>query len=532
MAADREKEREVAQHRNIVEPVLGWSQSDPDRVAVVYKDDVLTYRQLDELSRRIARVFLKHGVKSGDRVAYLLPNRPELIAVYVAVQRIGAVAVPLNYRLIPREIAFLVNSVEASLLLFDQRFLEAVRAAKDELGAGVGLISVGACTEFSERLYDMEERMGTAQLELYVDGGPSRIQFTGGSTGVPKGVVRSHAADLCEIAAVSASNGMNELEHPVALVQCPLEHHGGHSWFASCLAIGATVVVCGKFEPDKIYAQIEEHKATHVILLPPVTYLRLVQDGHPQDYDLSSVRIIQSAAGGITPEIVNAIFDAFPNADINYGWGQSESGVGTSMRMTREMYSAKDPKLTSIGTPMDTLEIKIVDDDFNELACGQTGEAVVRTPAAMDGYWGQSQLTKAAFTKGWLHTGDVMTIDKDGYCYLRGRKRDIIKSGGENVFMGEVQTAILRIPEVADCVVFGVPDPLMGEAVAAVVQPVKGSWITAAQVQDACKSFIASYKKPRYIEFTDDLGRDDAGKVRMQSIIEYFYTRRQETALS
>ncbi len=516
------KEREVAQYRNIVEPVLDWAKRDPGRIAVVYKDDVLTYEDLDTLSRRIARVFTARGIQPGDRVAYLLPNRPELIAVYVAIQRIGAVAVPLNYRLIPREIAFLVNSVETSMLLFDQRFLDAVRAAKDDLAAGIELISVGARSEFSERLYDIEESMSADELELYVDGGPSRIQFTGGSTGVPKGVVRSHAADLCEIAAVSASNGMDELKHPVALVQCPLEHHGGHSWFSSCLAIGATVVVCGKFEPDKIYAQIEEHKATHVILLPPVTYLRLVQDGHPENYDLSSVRIIQSAAGGITPEIVNAIFDTFANADINYGWGQSESGVGTSMRMTREMYAAQDPKLASIGVPMDTLEIKIVDDDFNELPCGQTGEAVVRTPAVMDGYWGQPQLTEAAFTQGWLHTGDVMTVDEDGYCYLRSRKRDIIKSGGENVFMGEVQTAILRNPKVADCAVFGVPDPLMGEAVAAVVQPVRGESLTACEVKEACKEYIASYKKPRYVEFTDDLGRDDAGKLRMAPVIEYF----------
>ncbi|MGN0077939.1 MAG: class I adenylate-forming enzyme family protein, partial [Coriobacteriales bacterium] len=220
--------------------------------------------------------------------------------------------------------------------------------------------------------------------------------------------------------------------------------------------------------------------------------------------------------------------ETFPNADINYGWGQSESGVGTSMRMTREMYAAGDPKLASIGTPMDTLEVMIVDEDFNELPAGERGEAVVHTPAAMDGYWGQPSLTEQAFTHGWLHTGDIMYADEDGYYYLCSRKRDVIKSGGENVFVGEVQTAILRNPKVADCVVFGVPDELMGEAVAAVVQPVAGEVLTAAEVQASCKSYIASYKKPRYVEFTEDLGRDGAGKLRLPAVIAYFEEKRAQ----
>lgn len=520
----------MANYRNIVEPALKCACDAPDRLAVVYEDTRLTYRELDELSRRIARVFLDRGVQPGDRIAYLLPNRPELIAVYIAIQRIGAVAVPLNYRLIPREIAYLVNSVGASALVFDQQFIDAVREAKGQLAPEVDLISVGKPTEFSRRLYDMEVEMDSEELPLYTGGGASRIQFTGGSTGTPKGALRTHEADLVEIHAVSASNGMLEMENPVAVIQCPLEHHGGHSWFASCLAIGATVVVCGKFDPDKIYAQIQEHRATHVILLPPTTYLRLVHDGHPERFDRGSVRIVQSAAGGITPEIVGVIFDTFPNADINYGWGQSESGVGTSMRMTREMYATQDLKLASVGTPMETLEYMVVDEDFNELPPGCCGELVVRTPAAMEGYWEHPELTEEAFTQGWLRTGDIMCQDEDGYLYLCSRKKDVIKSGGENVFMGEVQTAILRNPKVADCAVFGVTDPLMGEAVAAVVQPVEGETLTAEEVQEACKHYIASYKKPRYVEFTDNLGRDDAGKVRLRDVAAYFEQKRRERA--
>ena len=154
---------------------------------------------------------------------------------------------------------------------------------------------------------------------------------------------------------------------------------------------------------------------------------------------------------------------------------------------------------------------------------GQVGEAVVRTPAMMSGYYGQEELTRAAFTQdGWLKTGDIMSVDDQGFYYLKSRKKDMIKSGGENVFINEVQTAILRNPDVADCVVFGTKDPVMGEAVAAVIQPKAGCRPTAEEIQRSCKAYIASYKKPRYVVFIDDLGRDDAGKVRLNRIIEYF----------
>ena len=514
------------EYDNIIEPFLAKVEEHPDRLACIYEDIELTYLDLAQLTDRIARVYRDRGIVAGDRVAYLMPNRPELIAVYLAIQQIGAVAVPLNFRLIPREIAYLVNSVGARMLVFDQNFIDRVRETKAEFAPELKLISVGKSTEFSDRLYDLEIIAPDPPVPLYKGGGPSRIQFTGGSTGIPKGAVRSHAADLTQMYSTSASNEMLAMEHPVALIQCPLEHHGGHSWFMSSLCAGATVVVCGKFDPNTIFSQIEKHQVTHMILLPPTTYLRLVRDGNPENYQLDSLRIIQSAAGGITPEIVNAIFETFPNADINYGWGQSESGVGTSMRMTREMYAANDPRLASVGTPMDTLQIKVVDDDFNELPCGEAGEAVVCGPTLMEGYYNQPDLTAAAMEQGWLHTGDIMTIDEEGFCYLKARKKDMIKSGGENVFVGEVQTAILRNPKVADCVVFGVRDALMGEAVAAVVQPVAGEELSVDEVQETCKEFIASYKKPRYIEFIDDMGRDDAGKVRMDTIKEYFNSKR------
>lgn len=225
----------------------------------------------------------------------------------------------------------------------------------------------------------------------------------------------------------------------------------------------------------------------------------------------------------MTPEIIEAVFGMFPCAELNYGWGQSESGSGITMRISRDMFSRRVPQLAALGRPMAGLEVRIVDDAGNDVALGEAGEALVRGDAVMSGYYGQPVLTERAFAPGgWLRTGDVMSRDGEGFYYLKARKKDMIKSGGENVFINEVQTAILRDPDVADCAVFGTSDPVMGEAVAAVVQPVCGAHPTQETVQECCKRYIASYKKPRYVVFTDDLGRDDAGKVRLKDVIAYF----------
>lgn len=523
----------MQEYRNVIEPFLEQARLHPTRKAAICGSIEISYKELDVLVSKIARAFRDLGIPVGGKIAYLMPNSIELVAVYLAIQRIGAVAVPLNYRLISREIAFLANAVDASLLVFDKSFTDKVEAVLRDFDAELSLMAVGASTPFAPRLIDLAEHAQEPDVGVFLGGGLSRIQFTGGSTGLPKGACRSHEADLVEIRAVSASNLMDETDHPVVLIQCPLEHHGGHSWFMSALSVGATLVICGKFDPDAILGRIEEYGVTHMILLPPTTYTRLVQCDSIGSHDLSSVRIVQSAAGGMTPEIIEGIYEAFPNAEVNYGWGQSESGVGTTIRITRKMLAERAPQLDSIGKPMETLQIRIVDDDGDDVSVGDPGEAIVKTPARMLGYYGQDRLTYEAFTRdGWLRTGDVMVQDERGYYYLKSRKKDMIKSGGENVFINEVQTAILRNPHVADCVVFGTSDPVMGEAVAAVVQPKAGSNPTQEEIQDSCRCYIASYKKPRYVVFIDDLGRDAAGKVRLPQVIDYFDAHVEKTGES
>lgn len=533
---------------NVAEPFLKSVQAHPGKTAVVFNGREITYGELNDRINQIAAVIVEDlGVSPGDRVAYLLPNCPEILETYYAVQKIGAAAVPLNFKLIPREISYLVNASGARVLVYASQFAEAVAQAAHGFQNDVALVSVGDGEGRANRgdeaetpppcpvSISLEEACaskGADEPPLFLDAEAlSRIQYTGGSTGLPKGAARTHHADLVELDAIMDSNGIADDPDNVVLIQCPLEHHGGHSWFTITFAAGATLVICEAFNAEQILHFIEHYRVTYMILLPPTTYLRLLRCPTIDQYDLSSVRLVQSAAGATTKPIIQAIYDKFPNAVLNYGWGQSESGAGSSLRITREMLSVDSPLLESVGRPMKHVEMRVVDEEGNEVPDGEVGEALFRSEATMRGYYGQDDLTAAAFAPGgWLRTGDLMMRDAEGYYYVRSRKKDMIKSGGENVFVAEVENVLHAHPDIEDCLVFGTSDPVMGEAVAAVIQPCAGANLTAAEVQTHCKAHIASYKKPRYVVFMDDMGRDSAGKVRKQHVVDYFDARKEQAA--
>lgn len=522
----------MAQH-NIAEPFLESVREYPGKTAVVFDGGEITYGELNARINQIVRVLTDDlGVCPEDRVAYLLPNCPEILETYYAIQKIGAVAVPLNFKLIPREVSYLVNASGAKALVFASQFAPSAFEASQTFENEVLLVSVGDRVPGAVLLEEACASKSTAEPSLFHDAEAlSRIQYTGGSSGLPKGAARTHHADLVELDAIMDSNGIADDPDNVVLVQCPLEHHGGHSWFTIAFAAGATLVICEAFNAEQILHFIDYYRVTYMILLPPITYLRLLRCPTIDQYDLGSVRLVQSAAGATTKPIIRAIYDKFPNAVLNYGWGQSESGAGSSLKITRAMLNADSPLLESVGRPMKHVEMKVVDEAGNGVPDGEAGEALFRSETAMRGYYGQDDLTEAAFAPGgWLRTGDLMTRDAEGYYYMRSRKKDMIKSGGENVFVAEVESVLHAHPDIEDCLVFGTGDPVMGEAVAAVVQPRSGSNLTTAEVQTHCKSYIASYKKPRYVVFVDDLGRDSAGKVRKQRIVEYFDERKEQAA--
>jgi len=516
-------------YENVSELFLINVRRYPWKTAVVFRDKRYTYQQLNQRINRIANGLLSLGVRAGDKVAFLFPNSSEIVELYYAIQKIGAIAVPLNFRLIPREIAFLINSSDTGTLFFSAEFAGKVSAVRTQLNKVGAFISSEKTDEFPFTLEALMERGGTQEPPLFRDSKAiSRIQFTGGSTGVPKGVMRTHEADITEIIGIMMSNKMCASPDQVILIQCPLEHHGGHSWFTCTFSSGGTLIICEAFSAEQVLSLIEKERVTYMLLLPPSTYLRLFECPDLHKYDLSSVLLVQSSAGCTTPEIIRRIYEVFPNSIANYGWGQTESGLGISLVLTREMAEQRLPRIQSIGRPMHFFEVKVVDDDGNELPNGQVGEAMVKSPAVMAGYYGQPELTAEVLGEdAWLRTGDMMRMDDEGYLYMLSRKKDMIKSGGENVFAQEVEGTVKEHPAVAECIVIPVPDEIFGEAVMAVVQLRSGLTLTLDELQEHCKSRLSSYKKPRYLEFVGQFGMNDAGKIRRNELSEQYQSQRR-----
>ncbi len=506
---------------SMAEPLRQSIRRHPDRIALVTTDQSLTYRELGVRVDVLAHALHERGIDVGDRVAILLPNGIEIVETYFAIQELGAIAVPLNFRSVPEEIQSFCHHARVRALVLGPGSAARVRLASPGLPEGMRTWTVGAHVDgFDECPTESTEPIADP-LRVGSPDAVSRIQFTGGSTGRPKAVVRTHRADLIEIEGTYRSNGLASDPSKTVLIQCPLDHHGGHDWLCMALAVGSTVIIEAGFDPGRILADIEEHRVSYMIMLPPTTYARLLDDPRVGGADLSSVRVVQSSAGGMTREIASSILRHFPSADICFGWGQTESGLGSSLMMTRDMLATDDPRLSSVGTPMPFIEMTIVDRDGREVPDGVAGECLVRSSAMMAGYDGQPELTRAAFTDdGWLHTGDVMVRDPQGCFHLRSRLKEMIKSGGENVFVGEVESVIREHPAVRDCIVFGVPDAAFGEAVACAVELVPGATLTLAQLQEFCVRSIASFKKPRHLSILDSLDRDFSGKVNRERIIE------------
>ncbi len=511
----------LAGHVNVAEPFLAGVREHPGRTAVVCGEDHRSYAATNARINRICALLRQRGVRAGDRVAYLLPNCATLIEVYYAIQKLGAIAVPLNVRSIAPELEHFLTTAEASVLLFAGQYADVVAAVQGRVPGVTLQLCIDGATAWAEDLRPLLVGVSEAEPELFRDAqAVSRIQFTGGSTGAPKAAERTHRADLVEFEGVYGSNRLYADEAKVVLIQCPLEHHGGHSWYGSALSVGATLVLCSSFDPEVILAQIERHRVSYMILLPPTTYARLMSLPGIDEVDLSSVRLVQSSAGGTSPEIVAEVYRHFPNAVMNYGWGQTETGLGSSLVLTREMVQERSPRLASIGTAMPLIELKVVDEDGAEVAPGVVGECVAYSEALMRGYHNAPELTAAGFTAdGWWRTGDLMARDSDGYLYLKGRKRELVKSGGENVFVGEVEGVLREHPAVLDAMVFGQDDPVLGEAVAAAVELRPGFTLTLSQVQAFCRERLASYKKPRSLTVLDSLGRDFSGKLRRDEVI-------------
>lgn len=492
------------------QPLHRALRQNPDRPMTIYGERVRTVRETADRVSRLAGGLKRLGVGEDDRVAVLALNSDRYHETYFAAWWAGAVACGLNIRWSAAELAYALDDTGCEVLFVDDAQLPLLPELRRRCP---GLRTVIHCgdAEAPEGTIGYEELIATSEPVADAQrGGRDRavIVYTGGTTGVPKGVVLSHQGMAINALGSQVSHGG---AHPagVTLVSAPMFHVAALGSWGSQNFVGGTQLFLPSFTPETVLAAIERHQVTTMLLVP--TMLQMLADHPDADrYDLTSLRTVGYGAAPMSPAVRERAVKLFPNCGFYQGYGMSE--CGTAAVLDQEHHRA-ERKLRSVGRTAAHCEVMIADPDGAELPRGEVGEILMRGGALMLGYWNKPEETAEALRGGWMHTGDAAYMDEDGYLFIVDRLKDMIITGGENVYTNEVENAVNTHPAVATSAVVGLPDPLWGERVHAVVVLHPGATATAEAIRAHVKTLIAGYKSPRTVEFTDALPLSAAGKV-------------------
>ncbi len=477
----------------------------PDSPAVRLGDAELSYAELDERSARLATLLRERGVERGDRVGVMLPNVLEFPVAYYGVLRAGAVVVPMNVLLKRREIAFYLEDSGAKLLLAWHGFAgEAHDGAAD---AGAETIEVEP-QSFAALLAEHEPAPDLADT---ADDDTAVILYTSGTTGKPKGAELTHA-NLHRNADVSSRTTCGIAAGDVVFGGLPLFHSFGQTVSMNAsLMVGACLTLVPKFDPGEALETMQRDGVTHFYGVPTM-YGALLHHPGREGYDTSALRTCITGGASMPVEVLRGFEDAF-GAIVLEGYGLSEtSPVACSNHPDRER------KPGSIGTPLEGVEMRVVDEDDNDLAQGEVGEIVIRGHNVMKGYWQRPDATAEAMRGGWFHSGDMARIDEDGYFHIVDRKKDLIIRGGYNVYPREVEEVLYEHPKIREAAVVGVPHDEWGEEIGAAVVLHEGEELAPGEVGAYVKERIAAYKYPRLVWFVDELPKGPTGKILKREI--------------
>ncbi|MFD5648698.1 long-chain fatty acid--CoA ligase [Streptomyces sp. NPDC127039] len=478
----------------------------PDRIAVVHEDRTRTYRDLHQRVLRLAHALRALGTERGDRIAYLGPNHPAFLETLFAAGTLGAVFVPLNTRLAAPELAYNLSDSGSTVLVHGPEHAETARAAVAEAGARHRIALAGP-DDGGLGYEDLLSEAATGPLdEPVAPDDPCMIMYTSGTTGRPKGAVLSHANIIWNSVNVLVDTDLRGDE--VTLVVAPLFHTAGLNM--TCLPTllkGGRVVLLGAFDAEHVLEVVESRRVTYMFGVPTM-YDAMAARPRWRTTDLSSLRTV-NCGGAPVPSRTIATYLARGLA-FSQGYGMTEASPGV-LFLDKEQTS---DKAGSAGVPHFFTDTRVVLPDGREAGPGERGEILVHGPNVMTGYWGRAEDTEAAFTDdGWLRTGDVARTDADGCAYIVDRVKDMFVSGGENVYPAEVEDALLTHPDVAECAVIGVPDPVWGEVGRAVVVLSPDARAETDDILGHLKGRLAKYKIPKSLVVTEALPRTASGKI-------------------
>lgn len=482
-----------------------------ERVPAEGRRRQITWSEFDSQANKFANILASKGVKKGDKVVHFMMNSLEWLICYFGIIRTGAWVAPLNFRFTSEDVKYCCDVAEPKVLVFDEEFAPRIEAIKDTLSTVESFICVGKNPPpFAESYYELMEGASPKPLDVeitYAD--PCGLYFTSGTTGRPKPILLTHKNMVSSCITESFRQRMTK--NDVFVLIPPLYHTGAKMhWFGAFIVGGKGVLLKG-VQPEWILEAISEEGGTVLFLLVPWAQDILLKldkgEIKLENYKLDQWRLMYIGAQPVPPSLIEHWRRYFPKMEYNTVYGLSEStGPGC-------IYLSSDAlhKIGSIGKPGFNWEARIVDENGNDVKRGEVGELIVRGDGVMREYYKNPEATQAAIRNGWLYTGDMARQDEDGFIWLVDRKKDIIITGGENVFPVEIEDFLHRHPKVKDVAAIGIPDERLGEVVAVVIDPVPGSEITDEEILKFCEA-LPRYKRPRKV-FFGEVPRNPTGKI-------------------
>lgn len=495
----------------------------PDRLALVFDEEnrSLTFSQLQERSRRLGNA-ISSITAHGDRVAILAQNCPEYVEAYWGVTSVGRGLTLLNYRLTKDELAGILTDAEPTAALVEAQYLNKMREMCTQVPSIQKLIVIGeAALSKNEMSYD--SWIATFPASLPVETPDDRemaiLIYTSGTTGKPKGAMLSHNGIM-----QATRSWLIHVAQPIASIGCsmmpfPMCHMAGIGAIID-LSMGGTIILQRAFEPVAVMTAIDRHKAKRSPFAP--TMLNMILK-HPRcaEFDLSSLSLISYGSASMPVELLKAAMERLPNAKFAQGFGMTEtSGNVLCLDPDDHMIAAstRPELLATAGRPSPFIAVKLVDEKFQKVVPGEVGEIVMKSDSVMMGYWRRDDANAESFTDGWFHTGDMGCATEDGYIAIVDRKKDMIITGGENVYSREVEEIIYRHPGIQETAVIGLPDPVWGETVCAVVTKRSGYQVSADEILEICRKNLAGYKKPKQVIFVDEMPHTASGKIQKKKL--------------
>lgn len=484
---------------------------DSNMDAFKFEGEAVTFQELDKRASQLAAWLMSNELSRDEQVGFILKNSLAIVEVFFGTALSGHAGVPINFRLGALELEYIVNHSDCAVLFIDEEYAETVWQMKERLPKLHTVIVNGQVPEHMDFLAysQLFEKDIVYMAPNSHDEDPAMIVYTSGTTGRPKGAVLTHK-NLC----VNGLNMMWEGQaglHQIQLATVPLFH------IAGIMILMRTVLVCGKtiiqkeFHPLSVLKAIEEEGVTTLALVPTMwNYLLRIPD--IEQYELSSVKSC-TTGGAICPlQLKQLILKHFHQAFLIDTFGQTETTSSATVLKGEDALR----KTNSVGRAALNVELRVVDEDMKDVPIGEVGEIIYRGPSVMKEYYKNREATEDAFKGGWFHSGDLVRMDEEGFIYVVDRKKDMLISGGENIYPAEVEAVLLSHHSIMDCAVIGVPDQVWGESVKAIVVLKPGERLTEEDVIVHCGNLLASYKKPKKVEFMTELPRNASGKVLKQ----------------